>query len=167
MSKLTLRSAFLAAAAGILITIGGCAESPALAGSDTAAYRIVPTAPSAARIAGTASATIGAEGGALQAGGHKLVFPAGALSQPTRITVTATAAGVVVSPHGLVFAAGHEPVLTLDNTGAQVQGFRTLAIGYINEAGVIEEVLPTEVLGGGSKLRARLQHFSIYTTVGG
>ncbi|HEX2204659.1 MAG TPA: hypothetical protein VHG91_15225 [Longimicrobium sp.] len=167
MSKLTLRSALFAAAAGILITIGGCAESPALAARDTAEYRIVPAAPSAARAGDAASATIGAEGGALQAGGHKLVFPAGALSQPTRITLQAAGTGVVVQPHGLVFAAGREPVLTLDNTGVAVQGFRTLAIGYINEAGAIAEVLPTEVLGGGSKLRARLQHFSIYTAVGG
>jgi len=56
----------------------------------------------------SASAVIGPQGGEIDlwAAGAKIVFPAGALSAPTRITMTAKAGWNVAyefSPHGIVF----------------------------------------------------------------
>ena len=57
----------------------------------------------------SASAVIGPEGGEINlwASGAKIVFPAGAMSVPTKITMTAKAGWNVAyefSPHGIVFA---------------------------------------------------------------
>ena len=172
MPKFALRSLAAAALAGILITIGGCADSSPLPTEGGASLRIVqaPAAISFARAADVASAVIGPEGGALQlASGHKLVFPAGALSAPTQISMSnhPAYAGVILQPHGLTFPAGAQPVLTLDNGGVSLAAFRTLAIAYVGDSGEVEEVLATDVLAGGRKLRASLPHFSIFVTAGG
>jgi hypothetical protein len=62
------------------------------------------------------AAVIGADGGTLVIGPHKLVIPAGAL--PDTVTITADAPSDTVNsirfePQGLVFAAGHQAQLTL------------------------------------------------------
>lgn len=172
MSKHALRTAF-AAVAGILIAIGGCAENPSAPSDATASYQLIapPPAPSAwfGRAADVASAVIGPEGGTLQvASGHKIVFPAGALAEPTTITMTTDRAsvGVEMQPHGLVFPAGKEPVLTLDVEGVSILGFRSVAIAYIDESGQISEILPTSLLGTSGKVRAPLPHFSKFSYVG-
>jgi hypothetical protein len=171
MSKHALRTAF-AAVAGILIAIGGCAENPSAPSDATASFQLIapPTAPSAffGRL-GTASAVIGPEGGTLQVmAGHKIVFPAGALAEPTTITMRTDflTLGVELQPHGLVFPEGSEPQLTLDVTGIRLSAFRSVAIGYIGDSGQILEVLPTDVLGASGKLQARLEHFSKYSSIG-
>jgi hypothetical protein len=167
MSKFTLRAA-AAALAGILIAIGGCAESPSAPAEQLQLLR-TPLTPSYSRAGASASAVIGAEGGALQtATGHKIVFPAGALAQPTEISMTTVPgyAGVDLQPHGLVFPATAQPVLTLDFGGAEVSGFTSFSIVYVDESGKIAEVLPTKTTGG-MKLRANLQHFSGYMASGG
>jgi hypothetical protein len=164
MSKLALRTA-AAALAGILIAIGGCAESP----SSPAAQPQLLRAPAAPGFARSAAAVIGQEGGSLQtADGHRIVFPAGALSQPTEISMTSVAgyAGVNLEPHGMVFPAGREPVLTIDIGSAATAGFQRFDIVYVDESGAISEVLPTEVLGNSGKLRANLRHFSGYMASG-
>lgn len=172
MSKFSLRAA-LVAAAGILITIGGCAESPSTPGDLPAAYRVIP-APASASFARAgsddrSSAVIGAGGGMLQTStGHRIVFPAGALGGPTEISIrTATiGVGVELEPHGIVFPAGREPILTLNTSSLDLSGYNDVAVGYVNESGVIAEVLPTNEIGNATKLQARLPHFSIFTTVG-
>ncbi|HYJ80951.1 MAG TPA: hypothetical protein VEW03_15165 [Longimicrobiaceae bacterium] len=169
MSKLSIRS-LAPALAGILIAIGGCAEAPS-APPAVAELRLLlaPPAPAFLRAATATSATIGAEGGSLStADGHKLVFPAGALAEPTTITLQSnpTHVGVIVEPHGLVFPAGREPILTLDPGGADLSGIGRAAVVYTSDADQILEVLSTEVLGGG-KVRARLPHFSKWTYAGG
>jgi len=166
MSKFTLRAA-AAALAGILIAIGGCAESPSGPAEQLQLLR-TPLTPSFSRAGSSASAVIGTEGGSLQtAEGHKIVFPAGALSQPTEITMSTVSgyAGVDLQPHGLVFPATAQPVLTLNYAAAEVGGFSRFNIVYVDESGEIAEVLPTRTTGG-LKLRANLQHFSGYIGAG-
>lgn len=167
MSKFSLRAA-AAALAGILIAIGGCAESPSAPAEQLQLLR-TPLTPALSRAGSRSSAVIGAEGGALQTStGHKIVFPAGALSQPTTITMSTVPgyAGVNLQPHGLVFPATAQPVLTLDFSAADIAGFNTFRIVYVDESGEIAEVLPTRTTGS-LKLRANLQHFSGYMASGG
>lgn len=165
MSRISLRRSSLALA-GILIAIGGCAESP----STPAAREFVQrTADVRYNVAGggSASAVIGANGGTLQtAAGDRITFPAGAVSQPTLITMTSSPryAGVELQPHGLQFPAGHEPVLRISTAGSNAGDFRNLDVVYVNEAGAISEVLPTS--GNGAVLEAHLQHFSGYLASG-
>lgn len=169
MSRFRLGS-ILAAVAGILITTGGCAESPsAPALPDASALEMLraPVGPSFSRSGGdVASAVIGPQGGTLTIDGHRLVFPAGAVAEPTQITMRPDPVfvGVHLEPHGLQFPANASPVLTLDATGATA-GFHRLAVVYVDETGGIVEVLPTRTLGG-SIARTELRHFSGYITTG-
>lgn len=169
MSRFRLGS--ILAAAGILITIGGCAESPSASGLDTASLTKLsaPQGPSYSVSGGSdeVTAVIGPEGGTLAlAEGHQLVFPAGAVSQPTAITMRAddNFVGVHLEPHGLQFPANAAPVLTLNATGA-TRGFAGLTVVYVDEDGIIAEVLPTRTLRG-EALQTRLRHFSGYIGAG-
>lgn len=168
MSRFRLGS--LAALAGILITIGGCAESPSGAGLDVSLSKLpAPQSPSFSRSgsADEASAVIGPEGGSLALeGGHTLVFPAGAVTEPTVISMRTDRefVGVHLEPHGLQFPAHAAPVLTLNASGATA-GFGRLTVVYVDEVGQIAEVLPTQVVRGES-LQTRLKHFSGYIGAG-
>lgn len=170
MSRFRLGSILLAA--GILITGGGCADtvSAPVAPGEGLELLLAPQGPSFS-LDGTAngyssSKVIGPEGGSIQlASGHELVFPAGALSEPTEIGMRADARyqGVQLSPHGLQFPAGAEPVLTLRATGTR--GYTTLAVTYVDDNGRILEVLPTT--RDGNIVEAHLEHFSGYMVGGG
>jgi hypothetical protein len=166
MQKNRLRTATLALA-GILIGIGGCAELPsAPAAAANYQFLAAPQAPLFAR-SGESSAVIGPEGGVLMtAGGHRIVFPAGALATETTISITGNPryAGVELEPHGLTFPAGREPVLTINTGGADLSRFGAVNILYVGDGGEVLEVLPTQVVGG--QLQARLQHFSGYIGAG-
>jgi hypothetical protein len=171
MSKFTLRAA-AAALAGILIAIGGCAESPsapAVPDASDLTFLRTPLGPSLSR-GGSSSVVIDQGGGMLQtADGHKLVFPAGSVSQPTQITMTTVNGyvGVDLQPHGLVFPVGKEPVLTLDYSNASVvRSTGDLFVVYIDEDGAVAEVLATRVLGLDAKVRTNLRHFSRYIAAG-
>jgi hypothetical protein len=169
MSKFKLRPALLALA-GILIAIGGCAESPsAPAATQELQFLRTPPAPSFSRAGSSSSVVIDQNGGTIAtAEGHRVVFPAGAVSGPTEITMSTVDGyvGVDLQPHGLVFPAGRQPILTLDYSAANTLGFTTLAIVYVDESGAISEVLPTRVLGLDGKLRTNLAHFSRYIGAG-
>jgi len=165
MSRITFRKA-TAALAGILITIGGCAENP----SSPAAREFVQRT-SSARFdvsgAGSSSAVIDSDGGVLQTiGGDRIVFPAGAVAEPTRITITSDPryAGVQLEPHGLQFPAGHEPVLQLNMQGTNAGQFRSVTVVYVDETGAISETLPTAT--GSGRATTNLHHFSGYLTIG-
>jgi hypothetical protein len=157
---------FPVVAAGILITIGGCADVP------TAAVPPAPDAePTAVRtsrgtIAGT-TALIGPAGGTISAGGHTLVFPAGALPRPTMIGMKPMEgyAGAVFSPHGLVFPASAQPELTLSLEGADLSQYGSLAIGYQAPSGEIMEVYEAERSETGNSISSRIPHFSGYIAV--
>ena len=86
-----------------------------------------------------ASATIGPEGGeiVLDDAGGKIVFPAGALRQATRITMIAKAGWNVAyefCPHGITFDA---PVVIVQELGktvaASMKDVRTLQAGYYQQ----------------------------------
>lgn len=177
MARLSLRA--LALATGILIIAGGCASDvsvPATGDLDAQYTLLSRTEPlSGARLdlqalpPETVSQEIGPEGGVLRtASGHTLAFPAGAVSQPTRITLTEDAAhvGVQLEPHGLQFPAGRGPVLTLSHAGTDVAPFSRLTVVYTNELGSILEVLPSRTERNSQTVTTRLQHFSGYILAG-
>jgi hypothetical protein len=157
---------FPVVAAGILITIGGCADVP------TAAVAPAPDAePTAVRTnrsqSSGATTLIGPAGGTITAGGHTLVFPAGALSRPTMIGMQPMGgyAGAVFSPHGLVFPAGAQPELTLSLEGAILAQHGSLAIGYQAPSGEITEVFEAVRSEAGNAISSRIPHFSGYIAV--
>ncbi|HEX5725145.1 MAG TPA: hypothetical protein VFX98_06745 [Longimicrobiaceae bacterium] len=169
MSRLSLRAAL--ALAGILITIGGCAESPSSSVTPSEEWQLVARAdgPSFSRSGGgSASELIGPAGGTVTLGENRLVFPKGALAQGTVITMTQDPryAGVQLQPHGLQFPTGREPVLTLSGGGSSLASFRQVAIAYVGDSGQILEILPTTALGKSGKFRTELQHFSAYVLGG-
>src|SRR3982750_699579 len=85
MLNRSLRTSALALA-GILITIGGCSESPSAVGPRQFVARSASARFSAS---GSSAAVIDARGGTLEtSAGDRIVFPAGALGSPTPITIT-------------------------------------------------------------------------------
>jgi hypothetical protein len=164
MCNRSLRTSALALA-GILITIGGCAESPSAV---TSRQFLVREGGARFEVSGTAGAVITPAGGTIQTpAGDRIVFPAGAVSEPTAITMTSSSkyVGVELEPHGLRFPAGHEPVLQLSTSGSNARLFRSLTVVYVDESGVVSEFLPTDV--GGNRTEANLHHFSGYLVAGG
>jgi hypothetical protein len=122
----------------------------------------VPVVPRAATLAAPVSATqvIDAGGGTivLAALGLRVVVPAGALGEPTAITVTAPAgadAAYLFEPHGLHFA---QPVILsqeLRALGAAASGGATLYGAYFPDA--------TDLLGGGEALAAETYPVTVDT----
>jgi hypothetical protein len=165
MFRISIRRSSLALA-GILIAIGGCAESPSTSEAREFVQRTADVRYNVEG-SGSASAVIDARGGVLQtAAGDRIVFPAGAVAQPTRITITSDKryAGVELEPHGLQFPAGYEPVLRISTAGSDVAKYRNVDVVYVDESGAIAEVLPTS--GNGAVLETHLQHFSGYMASG-
>ncbi|MFL5385290.1 MAG: hypothetical protein ACJ8GN_22455 [Longimicrobiaceae bacterium] len=149
--------------AGILITIGGCSESPAGSGMQF----VVREGGARFDAGGTASVVITPAGGTIQTGaGDRIIFPEGAVAEPTTVTMTSSTqyTAVELEPHGLRFPAGHEPVLQLNISGSNARDFRSLNIVYVDEAGVVAEILPTVV--GGNRTETNLRHFSGYMNAG-
>ncbi|HET7228828.1 MAG TPA: hypothetical protein VFJ16_02365 [Longimicrobium sp.] len=167
MSRVSFRKASLALA-GILIGIGGCAESPS-APAAVPAYHFLaaPAGPQLSRSGTSSSAVIGPEGGVLTTtNGHRIVFPAGAVAGPTEVTLTSDPryAGVELEPHGLQFPAGHEPVLTLNVGATSLAGFSHVNVLYVDDQDRVLEVLPTDLTG--QRIETRLHHFSGYIGAG-
>jgi hypothetical protein len=164
MFRFRLGSIFVAAA-GILITTGGCAESPSAPTAAGAGLELlsVPVGPMTCE---ADSEVIGPEGGVVELGGSRLVFPAGAVSEPTEIGMAADPQyqGVRLSPHGLQFPAGAQPVLELRASG--VAGERAaLQVVYVNDTNAVLEVLETSQQG--NRVSAHLEHFSGYLIASG
>jgi hypothetical protein len=165
MHKLVTRVLVLV---GLLATVAGCAEPTT---SDlTSRYTILRRSADGIRFtlggSRSASAVIGAAGGTLQVGGNKIVFPAGALSSATTITMTEYmgTGGVEMQPHGLTFPAAARPELTLSYAGIDVSGYDDLVIAYqVN--GTITEVYDTDEAGY-EALSARVPHFSGFIVAG-
>ncbi|HST60426.1 MAG TPA: hypothetical protein VLK84_17130 [Longimicrobium sp.] len=163
MSRFRLGS-ILAAAAGILIISGGCAESPSAPVQAGASYELLraPQGPSFDRSGSESrSQLIGPEGGVIELAVGRLVFPAGALAEPTEIgmRVDGEYQGVHLSPHGIQFPAHAQPVLELRAVGAGSER-SDLTVVYVDDANQILEVLPTDAQG--SRLTTSLEHFSGY-----
>jgi|tagenome__1003787_1003787.scaffolds.fasta_scaffold20976725_4 hypothetical protein len=163
MCNRSLRSSALALA-GILITIGGCSESPSAVSSRQFVARSVSARFS---VSGSSASVIDARGGTLvTAAGDRIVFPAGALSAPTLITITSSSSqvGVELEPHGLKFSAAHAPVLILNIADSNAASFGRLDVSYVDESGNVAEVLPAAE--GATTLTTTLRHFSGYTASG-
>jgi hypothetical protein len=156
------------AAAGILITIGGCADVPTAPADLALDAQFTPVATSRTATTTPVGALIGPQGGVIEAGGHRLVFPEGALARPTMITMQPMdgMAGAVFGPHGLVFPSGAQPKLTLSIAGSDVAAFSVLAIGYVGASGTIEEVFEANRSADGNHLSAAIPHFSGYLGIG-
>jgi len=164
MCNRSLRTSALALA-GILITIGGCSESPSAAGSRQFVER---TSSARFSVSGSTASVIDARGGTVvTAAGDRIVFPAGALDRPTRITITSssTQVGVELEPHRLTFPAGAAPVLILNTEGSNAGSFSHLDVSYVDESGNVAEVLPAAT--GAGTITTNLRHFSGYAASGG
>ncbi|HET7426455.1 MAG TPA: hypothetical protein VFJ50_05410 [Gemmatimonadales bacterium] len=114
----------------------------------------------------SASATIGATGGTLVIGPHRLVVPAGALAAPTLIRGEAPVgpvASVKLQPEGLRFATGKPARLTLSYASCPLLGsLLPKRIAYTTDLLAILSFLPSldDLLG--RTVTAPLEHFSRY-----
>lgn len=130
----------------------------------------------------TVVGVVGPEGGRLDVAeaGVTLVIPAGALTRPTRITMTALAGdatAVEFAPHGLEFDIPARIHVRAEGTGAEGTLWRTpngttldsfLGVYFEGRAGVGAEPLetiPTFVLDGA--IVFEVEHFSGYATASG
>lgn len=168
MSRISLRRPTLALA-GILIAIGGCSENPSGPNGYQFIHRTRGASFSVSGVSGGSDATalIGPLGGVVAtAAGDRIVFPIGAVSKPTQITLHSSSeyVGVEVEPHGMRFPNGRRPVLTLNTAGSDIGSYGDVDVVYVNEAGKVADVLHTT--GNGATVQAELQHFSIYTAAG-
>jgi hypothetical protein len=113
--------------------------------------------------AGSFFSVIGPQGGTIEFGIGKLVFPAGALNQPTRITATTdgTNLGVEFGPHGLTFPSSQIPQLIL-STALYGGDASDLHIVYVDDSGHVLEEIATVADISSNQLTAGLQHFSTY-----
>jgi hypothetical protein len=112
------------------------------------------------------SATIGAAGGTLVIGPHKLVVPAGALANPVLIQGEApvgTVNSVQLQPEGLQFAAGKPAKLTLSYANCPLLGgllpkriaYTTDLLAILSYVTSLDDLL-------GRKVTGSLEHFSRY-----
>ncbi len=166
MARHSLRLA-LSLVLGILITVGGCSESP----SD--ASRLEQLEASYAKgstvVESSVAQLIGEDGGTIVIpGGHSLTFPEGALREATLITARPDLVFLSIDfgPHGLTFPADRAPTLTLSYENAK-NYIGTVSIAYLNEAGQITEVLPTTDDKAAKKVKADIAHFSRYAIATG
>jgi hypothetical protein len=169
------RSTFRAFAAIASLMAGlGCAESPAAPGAPTTGSVRLLRAPTTSSVhasrsgAGSASAVIGPDGGGIVLGNARIEFPAGALGEPTTITMSAASGlyGVELQPHGLVFPQDAQPTLTVGYAAAAAAGFSRLSLVYVDDRMNVLEVLPTQSDTQTGSLTARLPHFSGYMAGG-
>jgi ZU5 domain len=124
----------------------------------------------------TASATIDADGGtiAIPEAGFRIDFPAGAVSEPVEVSVTAPAGRNVAyefQPHGLRFA--RSPVITQELRGTTVYGnvaararlegaYSPSLLGLLGSLLRISETRPTTVQVDTWQMRWNVEHFSGY-----
>lgn len=108
-----------------------------------------------------------AEGGTLRLGRMTLSFPAGALREDTRISMTLTdrtTLRVELLPHGIHF---QKPVtLSADLNGLLLPSTTTVGIAWYNDQANTWQVM-SESPASGRQARALLQHFSSYEVFGG
>ncbi len=117
---------------------------------------------------------VGAAGGTLRipAAGVTVQVPAGALSSPTLITMTARAGSAVAydfAPHGITFAKPLVFTQSLSGTNAWVLTAPLLSLGYYPDPSLLGTTtsLVSELLDGSTNLltwtfTSHIQHFSGY-----
>lgn len=169
MSRRTLSFRLISSAAAILILAAGCSDQAPTSAQLDAGYQAValpfdgPT-PSFNRSGGVRQ-IIGPEGGEILAGRVGIKFPAGALAEPTAITVSPSTRSLAVTfgPHGIQFPAGSEPTVTFSYQGVTNVAERGLMVLYVSDTGTVLEKLATTVNSESKSVTAKLQHFSAYT----
>ncbi len=114
----------------------------------------------------SSSATIGAAGGTLVIGPHKLTVPAGALAGPVLISGEApvgTVNSVQLQPEGLQFAAGRPAKLTLSYANCPLLGsLLPKRVAYTTDLLAILSFVPSLDVLLGRKVTGSLAHFSRY-----
>lgn len=165
----------------LIALVAGCERSTApefLAGPQTArapAERLHKVRNVATQVVGSpaVSRVIGAEGGSLAHGGHRLDVPAGAVSRPTLFTMRLLEGGFVeVDLHASVTRSGRtedvgehgflKPVaLQLSYAAAAVDDPARLRIVWVKNDGALEP-LPSAVDPTSHAVTALLEHFSAY-----
>lgn len=197
--KSTLRRiGFLAAVVSVMAACSGEPTTAPAATSPQAPVAQTPSAPQAGLVDGlvggllnlnlvanlqrttplassiTVSQTIGSGGGTLSipAAGVTVTVPAGALSAPTVITMTARAGSAVAydfGPHGITFAKPLSLSQKLSGTNASLLSVPFLKLGYYSDPSLLGTVtsLVSELIGGSTNLltwtyTAPIKHFSGY-----
>ncbi|HEX8431743.1 MAG TPA: hypothetical protein VF625_10655 [Longimicrobium sp.] len=164
----------LALALGILIGSGGCAEAgPVASAPEASAFQLLTPSSDAASFDrggngddGRAEATIGAEGGELvTGGGFRLVVPAGAVTEPTLMSLREVPGliGVDLEPYGLRFNEGTQPTLTIPLAGVNTAAYRNLAIASV-ERGRITDIFATAF--STTAMTTTVSRFSLYAGAG-
>jgi photosystem II stability/assembly factor-like uncharacterized protein len=127
----------------------------------------------------TVTKTIGALGGTLSipAAGVTVTVPAGALSSPTLITMTARAGSLLAydfAPHGITFAKPLTFSQSLSGTSATLLNVPFLKLGYYTDPNLLGSVfaLVSELINGSTNLlswtfTAPINHFSGYVVACG
>lgn len=171
MSRRSVFSPLISSLTAILILAAGCSDQAPTALELETSYQAVAlpkaeTSPAFARL-GTAGKVIGPEGGEIRQGRISIRFPAGALSEPTEITVNPNARNLAVTfgPHGLQFPAGHEPTATFSYEGIAGLPERDLTVFYVSDSGAVLEKLTASVDAREKSVSAKLRHFSEYALV--
>ena len=151
---------------GLLGTVGGLTDALGL----TTVHGIRRTTPLAEPI--TVVKTIGWEGGYLSIpeAGVTVIVPAGALSSPTEITMTARAGSMIAydfAPHGITFVRPLVFNQSLRGTNAGL--LSSLKLGYYSDPSLLGETtaLVSELIGGvvsrlTGTFTAPIKHFSGY-----
>jgi hypothetical protein len=113
----------------------------------------------------SSSGWIGPRGGRLKAGKHTLWIPAGALKNPTFITMYApssTVNQVVFSPDGLVFDSKYPAQLVMSYQNCFVSPAAEQQVAYVNELFQVIEFTPSQTDPQTLTVKAWLKHFSTY-----
>jgi hypothetical protein len=170
MTRSSLRASVVCAFALFLASCDGVAE-PTTAPADArlsimsrATPRLVvcPT-----RNELSASAVVGAGGGRFRVGGHAVVIPAGAITEPVELTVTAPAGrhlALDVSAAGSEHYTFQRPIaITLDFSRCQRRDLRAgaMTVWYLDADGTPRERMPVRS-GSGSSLTFSTDHLSTY-----
>lgn len=169
MSRRSLFFPLISSAAAILILAAGCSDQAPTSAQLETSYNAVllPEAglvPSFSR-SGASQQVIGPEGGQIQAGRITISFPAGALAEPTAISVAPDAKKLAVTfgPHGTQFPASAQPTLTFDYAGIDDLPEHGLMVYYVSDSGVVLEMLSPSVNTEAMTVGVKLRHFSQYT----
>ena len=157
------RPKFLNTILGVVIAAGCSSQqtppmSPSLVGLNV--LNILTCAPLPAV---SSSAVIGAAGGTLKVGPHRLVIPAGALSSEVLISATIPSEknnSVVFQPEGLRFAKAGS--LTMSYANCLLPPLLGLGIVYTDDGLNILELLPSSMNLWNQTVTGKLSHFSRY-----
>jgi hypothetical protein len=117
----------------------------------------------------TGSAVVSPSGAAFRVGSHSIVFPAGAVAQPTVFTATIVGGSKIavqlsarkLSDGTPVRAFPVPLVLTLDYKAARIANPYDLVIAYVVN-GQVTEIEPSVVDPVAGVVRATIRHFSLY-----